>query len=215
MSPVPPASESGGHVPPGPMVAPPMHQTHHHYYLNISVQATNLSDWRIESNRKNRFGSENRIEIFLSELECSSSSLSVTDCAMPRDAIRSSTSRLLRRAQCECTFRHFIGVSPMQFRHYYTCNNVRYAFQRIFSRFSWWSRVAKHLPYYFPKKKSGNPSLDMSGNGSSETVYDKALNWAHITHIQQAASWPATFARLRAFTRLLVLSATLAYLGQQ
>ena len=30
--------------------------------LNISVQAANLSDCRIESNRKNRFGSENRIE---------------------------------------------------------------------------------------------------------------------------------------------------------
>ena len=32
------------------------------YYLNISVQAANLSDFRIESNRKNRFGSDNRIE---------------------------------------------------------------------------------------------------------------------------------------------------------
>ena len=32
------------------------------YYLNISVQAANLSDRRIESNRNNRFGSENRIE---------------------------------------------------------------------------------------------------------------------------------------------------------
>ena len=41
------------------------------YYLNISVQAANLSDCRIESNRKNRFGSENRIETFLPELECS------------------------------------------------------------------------------------------------------------------------------------------------
>jgi len=39
-----------------------LHQTPHHYYLNISVEAANLSDWRIESNRKNRFGSENRIE---------------------------------------------------------------------------------------------------------------------------------------------------------
>jgi len=28
-----------------------LHQTHHHYYLNISVEAANLSDWRIESNR--------------------------------------------------------------------------------------------------------------------------------------------------------------------
>ena len=26
-----------------------LHQTHHHYYLNISVEAANLSDWRIES----------------------------------------------------------------------------------------------------------------------------------------------------------------------
>jgi len=48
-----------------------LHQTHHHYYLNISVQAANVSNWRIESNRKNRFGSENRIETFLPELECS------------------------------------------------------------------------------------------------------------------------------------------------
>ena len=39
-----------------------LHQTYHHYYLNISVEAANLSDWRIESSRKNRFGSENRIE---------------------------------------------------------------------------------------------------------------------------------------------------------
>jgi len=48
-------------TPPGPS---PNHrdQTHRHYYLNISVEAANLSDWRIESNRKNRFGSENRIE---------------------------------------------------------------------------------------------------------------------------------------------------------
>ena len=38
-----------------------LHQTHHRYYLNISVQAANLSDWRIESNRN-----------FLPELECSS-----------------------------------------------------------------------------------------------------------------------------------------------
>jgi len=41
------------------------------YYLNISVQAANLSNGRIESSRKNRFGSENRIETFLPELECS------------------------------------------------------------------------------------------------------------------------------------------------
>ena len=26
-----------------------LHQTHHHYYLNISVEAANLSDWRIET----------------------------------------------------------------------------------------------------------------------------------------------------------------------
>jgi len=57
-------------TPLGPSV---LHQTHHHYYLNISVEAANLSDWLIESNRKNRFGSENRIEskLFLPELECS------------------------------------------------------------------------------------------------------------------------------------------------
>jgi len=28
-----------------------LHQTHHHYYLNVSVQAANLSDWRIESKK--------------------------------------------------------------------------------------------------------------------------------------------------------------------
>jgi len=40
------------------------------YYLNISVQAANLLDCRIESNRKNRFGSENRIEskLFLARI---------------------------------------------------------------------------------------------------------------------------------------------------
>jgi len=46
------------------------------YYLNISVEAANLSDCRIESNRKKiesvaRIES-NRIETFLPELECSS-----------------------------------------------------------------------------------------------------------------------------------------------
>ena len=40
------------------------------YYLNISVQAANLSDCQIESKKK-RFGSENLIETFLPELECS------------------------------------------------------------------------------------------------------------------------------------------------
>ena len=28
-----------------------LHQTHHYYYLNISVEAANLSDWRIESKK--------------------------------------------------------------------------------------------------------------------------------------------------------------------
>jgi len=32
------------------------------FLVLISVEAANLSDWRIESNRKNRFGSENRIK---------------------------------------------------------------------------------------------------------------------------------------------------------
>jgi len=44
-------------TPPGPSPNSPSH----HYYLNIGVQAANLSDWRIESNR---------IETFLPELEC-------------------------------------------------------------------------------------------------------------------------------------------------
>jgi len=33
-----------------------LHQTHHHYYLNISVEAANLSDWRIESKLFARIG---------------------------------------------------------------------------------------------------------------------------------------------------------------
>ena len=46
------------------------------YYLNISVQAANLSDCRIESNRIEKIDSvarieSNRIETFLPELECS------------------------------------------------------------------------------------------------------------------------------------------------
>ena len=49
-------------MPPGPS------PTHHHYYLNISVEAANLSDWLIESNRKNRFGSENGIETSIARI---------------------------------------------------------------------------------------------------------------------------------------------------
>ena len=39
-----------------------LHQTHHHYYLNISVEAANLSDWRIESEKSIRQRESNRIE---------------------------------------------------------------------------------------------------------------------------------------------------------
>jgi len=46
-------------TPPGPS---PNSPSLYYLKLNISVEAANLSDWRIESNRKNRFGSENRIE---------------------------------------------------------------------------------------------------------------------------------------------------------
>jgi len=49
------------------------------------LQAANLSDWRIESNRKNRFDSENRIEsnrnFFLPELECSTAGSRPTACS--------------------------------------------------------------------------------------------------------------------------------------
>ena len=38
-------------TPLGPSV---LHQTHHHYYLNISVEAADLSDWRIESKKSIR-----------------------------------------------------------------------------------------------------------------------------------------------------------------
>ena len=49
-----------------------LHQTHHHHYLNISVEAANLSDWRIESNRN----------FFLPELECST-----TDSVIPTEDV--------------------------------------------------------------------------------------------------------------------------------
>ena len=50
-----------------------LHQTHHHYYLNISVEAANLSDWRIESKKIDSIAriESNQIETFLPELECS------------------------------------------------------------------------------------------------------------------------------------------------
>jgi len=66
------------------------------YYLNISVQAANLSDWRIESNRKNRFGSENRIEskLFLPELECSINKAIVHSRLRPGAQLTMSTSGL-------------------------------------------------------------------------------------------------------------------------
>ena len=50
-----------------------LHQTHHHYYLNISVEAAIFSDWRIESKKSIRLRESNRIEskLFLAELECS------------------------------------------------------------------------------------------------------------------------------------------------
>jgi len=41
-----------------------LHPTHHHYYLNISVEAANLSDWQIESNRKNRARIESNRNFF-------------------------------------------------------------------------------------------------------------------------------------------------------
>ena len=50
-----------------------LHQTHHHYYLNISVEAANFSDWRIESKKIDSVAriEWNRIETFSPELECS------------------------------------------------------------------------------------------------------------------------------------------------
>jgi len=49
-----------------------LHQTHHHYYLNISVEAANLSDWRIESNRKKIYSvariEPNRIKTFFARI---------------------------------------------------------------------------------------------------------------------------------------------------
>ena len=58
--------------------------------------------------------------------------------------------------QCECTFRRFISLLSMKFRHYDTCHDVwRNAVQQIFTSFCWWSHVAKSLPYF--NKKSGNP----------------------------------------------------------
>ena len=48
------------------------------YYLNISVQVANLSDCRIESNRKIDLVARIESKLFLPELECSSAQLSYT-----------------------------------------------------------------------------------------------------------------------------------------
>jgi len=45
-----------------------MHSIKNYSQLTICVQAANLSDCRIELNRKNRFGNVNRIEIFLARI---------------------------------------------------------------------------------------------------------------------------------------------------
>ena len=68
-----------------------LHQTRHHYYLNVSVEAANLSDWRIESNR---------IETFSPELECSTA-----ECRCRRR--RGACTSLARR-------RHSRGVTPSE-----------------------------------------------------------------------------------------------------
>ena len=54
-----------------------LRQTHHHYYLNISVEAANVSDWRIESKKIDPVAriESNLIETYLPELECSTCQL--------------------------------------------------------------------------------------------------------------------------------------------
>jgi len=65
-----------------------LHQTHHHYYLNISVEAANLSDWRIESKKSIRWRESNRIE---SKLSCPNwNALVCTAGSMKRYGVRPS-----------------------------------------------------------------------------------------------------------------------------
>ena len=47
-----------------------LHQTHHHYYLNISAEAANLSDCRIESKKIDSVAriESNRIETFFARI---------------------------------------------------------------------------------------------------------------------------------------------------
>jgi len=66
-----------------------LHQTRHHYYLNISVQVANLSDWRIESNRN-----------FLPELECSSGDGAVRQTWAGPSIRCSATSSDVNRCHC-------------------------------------------------------------------------------------------------------------------
>jgi len=45
-----------------------LHQSHHHYYLNISVEATKLSDWRIEKIDSAARIESNLIETFFARI---------------------------------------------------------------------------------------------------------------------------------------------------
>ena len=91
-----------------------LHQTHHYYYLNISVEAANLSDWRIESNRQKidsvaRIES-NRIETFFARIgmlygaaSSSSNARENVELVRPSDTLRLRTATPGTLSDCDVT----------------------------------------------------------------------------------------------------------------
>ena len=69
------------------------HQTHYHYYLNISVEAANLSDWQIESNRIETFfcPNWNALPCCPALLNCISVPIQLAQCWFPGLAISNAT----------------------------------------------------------------------------------------------------------------------------
>jgi len=53
---------------------------------------------------------------------------------------------------CECAFRHFIGVLSVEFRQYYTCNDVQNTVQRIFASYSPMVKCSQKSPVFRAKK---------------------------------------------------------------
>ena len=58
----------------------------------------------------------------------------------------------------ECAFRHFIGVLSVEFRQYYTCNDVHNTVQRIFASYSPMVKCSQKSPV-FRAKKIWQPAL--------------------------------------------------------